>query len=226
MRKAIFCGMLGLAALTAFAQNEPRTLRRAANVGDAVSYRFDLKVTTPGKALAYSGKLTQTVLRIESDNSLVVESAAEGNLGGNPSPKTVSTAVLLPNGVVKELLGQDVSVDDYRVAFMGMFQTPPAPVAPSDFWVFESRPNPVTGARAVRVVYKVEAAESFSGYDTFRIKVSMSETSGANPATADGTIHVDVKTGWIVKSDMIWRNAPAGPNGETIDATVTLTREG
>ncbi|MCW5943139.1 MAG: hypothetical protein KIS66_12970 [Fimbriimonadaceae bacterium] len=226
MRKAIICGILGLAALTAFAQNEPRTLRKSANVGDTVAYRFDLKVTTPGKTLAYAGKLTQTVLRIEADNSLVIESAAEGAVGGNAAPKSVSTAVLLPNGVVKELLGDDVTVDDYRVSFMGMFQAPPAPVGPSDFWVFESRPNPVTGARAVRVVYNVEAAESFSGYDTFRIKVSMSETSGANPATADGTIHVDVKTGWIVKSQMIWRNAPAGPNGETIDATVSLTREG
>ncbi|GMV88950.1 MAG: hypothetical protein AMXMBFR81_18810 [Chthonomonas sp.] len=211
LKTALALAALGIGAL---AMPQAKPLKRTHAPGDSAAYRYELKI---GGA-THAGTMSQTVSRIEADGSYVLESKTDGG--------AASSGVYMANGVVKELLGPDVNVAAYRIAFMTMFQSPPAPVQAEDFWTFETRMNPVTGARAVRVVYRVEAIESLGTVETMRIRFSMTETDAPNPATSDGTIWVDTATGWVAKSQFIWRNAPIGPNGEGMDATLTMVKEG
>lgn len=228
MVKAGLLGTLSLLATAGVSEQDAHALRRVVEPGKEATYRLDMMVTTPGKEFSYAAFLAQVVTRVESDGAFTVETTSNGgvyivNGQQSPAPNSKSTVVFLANGVVKEIVGSEATPEAYRIAFLGMFQAPPMPVRPEDHWTFESRSNPVTGANGVRITYRVEGMEWIGLTETAKVRVSLSEQQVPDPMSMEGTLWIDVRTGWLMKSEAVWRNAPFG--GERLDATVTLQRQ-
>jgi hypothetical protein len=78
---------------------------------------------------------------------------------------------------------------------------------------------------AIKAEYKVEAQEKVGSFDTFKVKTVVKETTGAEPASADGFIWVNIADGSMVKYEATWNNPPfAGLPGQ-LTAKVSIVRE-
>jgi len=83
-----------------------------------------------------------------------------------------------------------------------------------------------TGVVPAKGEFKLVAEEKLGAHDALKIKATVKETSGDNPAASDGFVWIDKKDGSMLKTEVKWTNAPVPGVGFPVAATVKIELKG
>jgi hypothetical protein len=225
-------GLLAVAATaTAFAVVDGLSVARKPKEGEQIRYRMVADVDFSGMPIKANFLIAEKVTKIEADGSYKVEqSQLEGKIdvGGQEQDLPTSgatTTVYTKDGDVKEIAGDQTTPDTYRLANLGILRDPGKTLNVGDAWTYEIKADKKTGAVAAKADYKILAEEKVGSWDTLKIKATVKETEGTDPASSDGTVWISKADGSTVKMESKWTNAPFPGAPAPINATVKMDRE-
>jgi hypothetical protein len=235
MRSGVkFLGLAAVAALslTALAVQDSLILKHAAKVGDVAKYRLKSEMEAQGMPMTFNAVITDKITKVADNGDFTVESKmseAKIDVGGNEMDISGQTGG--PTTTVFKLSGEVISVTSdtsdpnaYRMANLQSMRLPTTALKVGDTWTVDIKKDD-KGAVDAKGSYKIEARETIGGHDTFRIHESLKESIDKDPASAEGTVWIDVKDGSLVKMLGTMTNAPIPQMGPTT-MKMTLTREG
>jgi hypothetical protein len=224
-------GVLAVIALSAVAMAavDGFSVARKPKEGDTHKYRMTADVDLGGVPITVKGLLSEKVTKVETDGSFTQEetqielkATVAGQETDIPSSGS-STMIYLPTGEVKSIAGDEGKAESYRMANLGIIYDPGKPLNVGDAWSFDIKANKDTGAVDAKADFKLLGEEKVGDVDTLKIKATVKETSGATPASSDGTVWISKADGSLIKSEAKWVNAPfPGAQGQLINATVHL----
>lgn len=227
--------VLGLAALavtaSAFAVVDGLSVARKPKEGEQIRYRMAADVEYGGMALKAKFLVTEKTVKVDSDGSFKLEQAQlEGKLDMNGQEQDIptggpTTTVYTKEGDVKEITGDQTSPDTYRLANLGVLHDPGKTLSVGDTWTYEIKGDAKTGAVPAKAEYKILGEEKVGSWDTLKVKSTIKESEGTDPASSDGTIWISKADGSTVKMDVKWVNAPFPGAPGPINATVKMDRE-
>jgi hypothetical protein len=221
---------LGVSAFAAVSDGV--SLKRLAKEGDTTRYKVKADLSIAGQSASMTSTTIEKVTKVEADGTYSIESSDVDTkvvFGGQEiesPPQAPETSIYLPTGQLKEIKGDRVSEQTYRMAILGSFITPDKPVSVGDTWAKDIAADSKTGVLATKATYKVVADEKVGTYDTLKIEQTVKETTGDSPASSTLTVWINKADGTMVKLEGKWVNAPFPGSPVPGDATITITREG
>ncbi len=135
-----------------------------------------------------------------------------------------SLVVMKPNGEVKEIRGDNVNDDSYRLQNLMSFIPPTEAVSVGSKWKREVAANKDTKAPAVKSDYEIVAEEKVNDVDTFKINYKTVETEGSEPASTEGTLWIAKEDCGLIKANSTWTNVPQPGAPVPITGKFTLER--
>jgi hypothetical protein len=223
--------VVALVALAAMAIAQGgATLQRVAKVGDTARYRLQADIELAGQEATFTATVTERVVRVEPNGDYAVESVqSEGKVSfagtSMDAPAGApSTTIYKATGEVVQMRGEMVDSNAYRIANLGLFRVPGKAVTVGDAWTHSQPADPKTGAVAVRAEYKIEGEEKVGNHDVFRVKMTVKEIEGGEPAINDSIVWINRKDGSTVKLEAKWTNAPIPGAPGPVNSRITLVR--
>ena len=220
-----------LATATAFAAVDGFSVARKPKEGEEIRFRMTGDVDFGGVAITLKGLVSEKVTKVEADGAYKVEQAQielKANIGGQeqdlPSGGATTTS-FAKDGNVKEITGEQANPDAYRLANLGLMIDPGKTINVGDTWTYEVKPDAKTGAVAAKAEYKLLGEEKVGEWDTLKIKATVKETTGTEPASSDGTTWISKADGSMVKSESKMVNAPFPGAPAPITATLKMERQ-
>lgn len=228
--------MLGIIAVvaisaTALAITDGFRISRKPKEGETIKYRMTADVDFGGMAIKAKFLVAEKVTKVEADGTYKVEqNRLEGKVDVNGQEQDApgggaSTTTYAANGEVKEVTGDNTTGDTYRMANLGVLIDPAKDLAINDTWTYEGKADKKTGAVAVKGEFKLLGEEKIGEWDTLKVKATLKETEGTDPASSDGTIWINKADGTAVQMESKWVNFPFPGAPAPINATVKMVRE-
>ncbi len=212
-RQILFAGLLIAAAAFAVAAQDAVSLRVTPKKDEAFKYKYTGTLSLMGMDI----KATYTQTTTVTDVSEGVITTEGGDVKGTidlagqememPDMGVTKTKTNL-DGTVKEISGESAGPDVYRSSSLLTIFRPEAPVKVGDEWNWTTKADGEKGTRAMSGKYKAEAFEDVAGRKTIKISIDIKETEGDLPASAKGTVWLDITNGISVKSEADVKNAP------------------
>lgn len=227
MRKVLLLGSLAVAVAASAWTVQSYNLRRIAKSGDLTKFDLKVEVEFNGDNILYTARIEEKVLEVKPDGSLKTESSQKDAklifAGQEMAPPEMgsTTATYDAAGNVVDLTGEAVDDSAYRFAQVTSHRWPGKPVGKGDKWEVKTAGNAKVGLIATVSSYEVEDFEKVNGTDTMRVKFSIKETEGSDPASSAGTVWFDPATGQTVKVSADMKNVPLA--GQVLNAKYTLT---
>lgn len=212
----------------AMAAQEAINLKRTPKDGEASVYRLKADIDLAGTQATFTAKISEKVTKVEGDNYTVETAITEGKalFGGQEMPmedQPATSATYKTTGEIVSMSETDPGA--MRMANLQSFRYPTGPVKVGDTWNTEVAASDKTGGVGMKAEFKVDGMEKVGAWETARIKFTVKETSGAEPASSEGTAWIAVTDGSLVKYEGSWANAPFPGAPGPINAKVTITRE-
>jgi hypothetical protein len=173
----------------------------------------------------------EKVVEVAEDGTVTLESSmVEGKaiFGGQEMDLpagTVTTMVLAANGSVKDIRGDEISADIYRLSNLSSFNIPTEAVKVGSKWKNELKADTGKGFGAVSSSYEIVGEEKIGKYDCFKVMYKSAETEGGSPASMEGTIYVNKADATLIKGESKWANVPMSGAPAPITGTFTTVRE-
>lgn len=216
-------------AVVAFAV-QPFTLKRTPKAGEVSKYKLSVETEIQGMNISFGGDVIEKITEVKANGEFVVESSQENvkvKFGDQeqemPSGGSTKT-VYRPDGSVVEITGEQTDANAYRLANLNGFRYPTNPLNAGDKWEIEIKADPKSGSVAAKGTFEVVGAEKVGNWDAVKIKYSVVETEGSEPATAEGTTWISTVDGNMIKTEGSWKNAPIAGAPAPINAKFTLER--
>jgi hypothetical protein len=206
------------------------TLQRVVKVGDTMRYRLKAEIELAGEQAVFSALVTERVVRVDPGGDYVVESIqADGKVGfagqefeAPPSPPSSTTYRL--TGEVVQIRGEMNDENAYRIANLSLVRTPGKSVGVGDTWSHKVAADAKTGGVPIEANYRIEGEEKIGQWDTLKIKMSVRETEGSEPASNEALVWMSKTDGSMVKLESKWTNAPIPGAPGPVNGQITLTR--
>lgn len=219
---------LFFAVAFAMGADETYTLRRTPKLGEVNKMTMRAELTVTGGSAIFTSTYTETVKKIDADGTYTVEEALiDGTVKFKDTEmKAVATA---PSVSKYRLSGEIVSYineqgkSDMRPANLSVLKFPDKSLKVGESWVWESKGDSKLGTIGVRGIYTVVGEEIVGKTKCLKIKTSVTETEGQDPAAAEGTTWLDLAEYRPVKVVTKWTNMPMN-GGAPVSGTVTLQR--
>lgn len=212
----------------------------AAAVQDAVNFRvnpaagsvFKYRTTGTLAVMGMEAKIdyTSKTTIVSVENGVVVSEVSETkgsvDLGGQvmemPDMGT-SKATLSALGVTTNMEGEMTGPEAWRTAMVQTVTRPEAPVAVGTEWTWSQAGDTAKGTRATEGKYKLVAIEEVEGRKVAKIEMEVKETTGADPASAKGTLWLDIANGMPFKTEVEIKNMPIPGAPEPISGKMVIT---
>ncbi|MEZ0324970.1 MAG: hypothetical protein ACAH95_03625 [Fimbriimonas sp.] len=216
----------------AFATVDGLSIKRTPKEGQTLKYKMEATTDMGGSPVTMSASLVEKVVKVEANGNFSLEQLqtdAKVNMGGQeqdiPSGEPATTTYKA-SGEVVEIKSPGETAGAYRMSTLGLLVDPGKLVNVGDKWTHEVKADPKLGFVAAKADYQVMAEEKVGAYDTIKIKATIKETEGTDPASSETTLWIDKKDGTTVKAETKWNRAPVPtPQGVVIlDANLKLTR--
>ena len=170
------------------------------------------------------------VKEIAEDGTVTLEDGlleGKASVGGQefdiPS-QGANIVVMKPNGEVKEIRGDNINEESYRLQNLMSFVPPTEEVKVGFKWKRELAANKDTKAPAFKSEYNIVGEEKVDGTDTFKIEYKTAETEGTEPASIEGTMWVSKEDCNLVKGSAKWANVPQPGAPMPITGNFTMER--
>ncbi len=216
------------AALLTWTQPAPVRLANGLKAEDTLQYAVRVKVEDEIHTVEYTSTLSYKVVEVKpnGDLSLLSEQTGikmrhfENEITANDPPATFITYDA--QGYVQSISGEDIDSEDYRFQALNVLVWPKQEVGVGSKWSAILAADASLGTRAGSAEYEVVARETLLGKDTLKLRYSVNETEGTEPARAEGSMWVDIATGAKVKvlSQMV--NAPLAERAVRAEYELTL----
>ena len=224
--------LLSASALT-FAAVDGLSVKRQPKEGQAIKLRLKAELEIAGQQATYTGLVQQKVTKVEADGTYTEEEqqvqgkAKFGDQEIDVPDTGAHPVVYNADGSLKEIKGdeQTAGAASYRMTNLGVIIDSGKPLAVGDTWTVEIKADSKTGAVAAKAEYKVLAEEKVGDLDTIKVKATIKESEGAEPASSEGTYWVVKTDGTLAKAEVKWLNAPFPGAPAPITATVSMVRE-
>jgi len=224
--------LLSVSAL-AIAAVDGLSVKRQPKEGQTVKLRMKAELEIAGQSATFTGLAEEKVTKVDTDGSYTIEErqhSGKANIGGQEIdvPDTPANVVIYhPDGSVKEIKGDDQTASGavYRMTNLGVIIDSGKSLSVGDSWTVDIKADTKTGAEAAKAEYKVLAEEKIGDIDSVKLKVSIKESAGSEPASSDGTYWISKLDGTVTKAEVKWLNAPFPGAPAPITATVVMTRE-
>jgi hypothetical protein len=217
----------------AFAVVDGLSIKRTPKEGQTVKYRMEGNLELQGAPITLKGMMQEKVVKVEPNGNFALEQQQleakivlpDGNEMDLPAG-TPTITTYKGSGEVVDIKGENQDATAYRMTTLGMLVDPGKQVNIGDKWSHEVKADTKTGTVAAKAEFQAIGEEKVGAFDTIKIKATVKETEGAEPASSESTIWIDKKDGSTVKTESKWTKAPfPGPSGPMIlDATLKLTR--
>ncbi len=227
-------GLISLIAISslAFAVAQGVNLKRTLKEGQTFKYRMEGNVDMQGTPITLTGIMQEKVVKVEANGNFALEQQQlEGKIsaGGREMDMPAGNATVTTyktTGEVVEIKGSTEDATAYRMSTLGLLVDAGKLINVGDKWSHMVKADTKTGLVAAKADYEVIGEEKVGAVDTIKIKATVKETEGTEPASSDSTLWIDKKDGSTVKAETKWTKAPfPGPTGTMIlDATIKLTR--
>jgi hypothetical protein len=222
---------LMLLASVALATQDGVILKYTPKKGDVLKLRIKGSLQIMGTDVVANLVTQSTVKEVAEDGSYTLEDKQLGgtaSLGGQEMeiPETPGNIVVFnADGSVKEIRGDDVGPEAYRVAALNATNFPKTAVKVGSKWTEEVKANSEKGTVAMKREYEVVAEETIDGVATFVVKSKVSETQGAEPAAIEGKVWLAKSDSQLVKAEQKWINVPMAGAPGPITGSFVITRE-
>ncbi len=214
----------------AFAAVQGISLKRAPKEGTTFKYKMEGSVDMQGTPVTLTGIMQEKVIKVEANGNFSLEQQQlEGKIsvGGQEMDMPAGNATITTyksTGEIVEIKGGSEESSSYRMATLGLVLAPGKSLSVGDKWTHEVKADTKLGIVAAKADYQVLAEEKVGSVDTIKIKATVKETEGSDPASSDSTLWIDKKDGSTIKAETKWVKAPfPGPTGP-LDADLKLTR--
>jgi hypothetical protein len=222
--------LLSLSAL-ALAAVDGLSVRRQPKVDQIIKLRLKANLEIGGVQATYTGLVVEKTTKVDTDGSFTYEetqSEGSAKFGDQtvPVPDIGPFPVTLnADGSLKEIKGDASTAgpEAYRMTNLEVLIDSGKPLAVGDTWSVDIKAG--DKAKAAKAEYKVIAEEKAGDIDTIKVKFTVKETEGTEPASSDGTYWISKADGSLVRSEVKWANAPFPGAPTPISATMTETRE-
>lgn len=220
-----------LLASVALATQDGIILKYTPKKGDVLKLRIKGSLQIMGTDVVANLVTQSTVKEVAEDGSYTLEDKQLGgtaSLGGQEMeiPETPgNTVVHNADGTVKEIRGDDIGPEAYRVAALNAWTFPKTAVKVGSKWSEEVKADTDKGTVALKKDFEVVAEETVDGVDTLVIKSKISEASGAEPAAIEGKVWLAKSDSQMVKAEQKWSNVPMAGAPGPITGSFVITRE-
>lgn len=210
------------ASLAATALIAPTKITRDVKVGDKHKAKLSVDIDFSGQAIQYTADGTQTIKEVKEDGTVVVEETSENSMismdGAEQPAGNDSTATNTYNkkGHLLEMQSEMVDENSYRFSNLFIFLFPDKEVDKGVSWEDTKESSSKQSTPKTSFKYTCDGFEEIKGKNTAKVNFEIKELEGGQPASSKGTMWIDVKTGFIMKSEGNLVNAPAA--GMVIDA--------
>jgi hypothetical protein len=214
MNRRLSVLLLGAAvAATAFAM-QSMTLKRVATVGEVNEYKLNVVVDFQGTEVNFSARTVERVLSVEG-GKIVTENEtkdAKIDLGGQEQPVDDSKVktTLGPDGEIVLIEGEMMDESAYRFANLMAMRWPGAAVEKGTKWTVEQKADSKRSTPATTFGFEIQDLMSMAGRDVVKVGFNIKETEGDTPASSEGVMYIDIKTGLMVKTEGKMENANIG----------------
>jgi hypothetical protein len=201
-------------------------------VNPAAGTSFKYRTTGTLSVMGMEAKIdyTSKTTIVSVENGVVVSEVSETkgsvDLGGQvmemPDMGT-SKSTVSALGVTTKLEGEMTGPEAWRTAIVQTVTRPEAPVAVGSEWTWTNAADTTKGTRAVEGKYKLVAIEETDGRKLAKIEMDVKETSGADPASAKGTLWADIANGMPFKTEVEIKNMPIPGAPEPISGKMLIT---
>ncbi len=224
--------MLLTVSALAIAAVDGLSVKRQVKEGQILKLKIKADLEIQGQAATFTALTDQKCTKLEADGTYTIESTQHDGkavFGGQdidiPQTPPVSS-VYNADGSLKQIKGDDTiaSPAAYRMSNLSVLVDPGKTLNVGDSWSVDIKGDTKTGAEAAKAEYKVLGEEKVGDLDTIKVKFSVKETSGAMPASSEGTTWISKVDGTEVKSEAKWTDAPMPGAPMPITATVTISR--
>lgn len=232
MKISTFIGtglVLGLAAMT-FAAVDGYLIKMTPKVGDVVKYKLKASLEVMGQQAKVTAITSEKVTKVDEDGTYTVESTQSdlkvqlGEQEIEPPASGATVEVRKANGTLVEIRGENVDSNSYRMNALSALVPSDKPVKVGDTWTNDVKSDAKTGAVAAKAEYKVIGEEKVGDYETLKLKVTVKETEGSEPASSEFTLWLDKANWTMVKLDGKLINAPMPGAPTPVTANMTLER--
>ncbi|MBI1757137.1 MAG: hypothetical protein HYR64_08540 [Fimbriimonas ginsengisoli] len=206
------------------------SLKRVAKAGDVLKFKLGAELEMGGQNISFSALMTETVKEVADNGNYKIASGqtdAKINMGGQeqdiPSRDADNEVTYTPLGEIVDVKADGIE-GARRFGNLQILRAPDSPVKVGDSWTYKGAADAKAGVVAFTADYKVLAAEKVGDLDTIKLKCTIKETEGAEPASSDGTVWVEAKNFSMVKVETTWTNMPVPGAPGPINAKVTITR--
>lgn len=196
---------------------------------EGATFKYDLtgSFKVDGTDVGIKSTVQEKVTTVAADGSYTVEQQQlTGSVTVNGSsqdlPSSTTTTTYAPNGVVLSVTGANDPAASMRMTNLGSLIDPGKPVAVGEKWTSAIKEDKDKNIVAATANYELLGEEKIGTIDTLKIKLSIAETTGSDPASNDATVWIDKTDGSVVKMSAAWKNAPSlsGP----IDVQIEMMR--
>lgn len=201
-------------------------LKVTAKEGDVRKYKLSGKMELGGMEAELSGTVNEKVTKVDDEGNITTYATQSLQVIINGSPMTVpdqsSTTVMRPDGTTKELRGETVGANEYRIATVNTVKLPDTPLEKDKTWTWDCPADPKTGVVHVKGEYKVLGDEKLHDIDTWKISTKVTELGGDTPASTEATVWLDKSNGRLVKVDGKGTNLPFSGAPAPVSGTMVL----
>ncbi len=199
-------------------------------VADNTQLNYNLKVevkTEVGDEIKYDSDLVQKFLVVNEDRSSVMTSAQKNvklfHMGQElPFSDPPATSMTFgPRGIVQNIAGDEIDSAHYRFQNLITIVVPENPVAVGDTWTATIPASEETGAVKTECTFSAVVVEDLLDRRCLKIRYEAKEATGAKPASATGTVWMDIATGTRVRAMSDMKDTPLG--GLTVAAKWDMT---
>jgi len=208
------------------------TLKRVAKVGDVIKLKMSVDAEFAGTPIKVTATSIDKVIKVEENGNITTESTQTnmkikfGDQEFDQDSDSPRVYVSKPTGELIEIKGDGVDHGYWRMANMNVLRMPDKPVKVGDKWTFEIAKDAKTGAVAAKHEYEVLGVEKVGRFECLKIKHTFKETEGSEPASANGTLWVDLSDGSLVKAETTQNKVPIPEAPAPMDMKILLEREG
>ncbi len=220
-----------LLASVALATQDGVVLKYTPKKGDVLKLMIKGSLQIMGTDVTAELHSQTTVKEVGEDGSYTVEdktTSGKINLGGQEMdiPESPGSVVVHnADGSVKEIRGDDIGPEAYRLAALNVWDFPKTAVKVGSKWGGEIKKNADKGTEDMKTSYEVVAEETVDGVDAIVIKSKVSETSGGTPASIEGKTWFSKADSQLIKSEMKYSNVPMAGAPEPITGNFVVVRE-
>ncbi len=220
--------LLGLSILLAVAQAGDYTIFKKPKAGDSAKFQMKADLRIDSSPVKLAGVVVEKIIKVETDGTYTVE---ESQLSGKitfkdqeiDAPKTPpATTRFKPTGEVLDFVNEQ-GKHDVRVANLTVFKLPTKAVKTGESWVWEQKGDKTLESVSIRGLYTIGTEEMIGKRKCLKMKQTITETEGIDPASVESTVWYDMEDWSEVKRVSKWTNLPMA-GGSPVTGTITLDR--